>query len=135
MHDLGEARAYGIGFSRDGQRIYHATLTDLCCTEAETGQKVWQTRLSENANFNAGIAESFDGNWVAVVLPPYSVCWLDARSGALLARVEHPDLQPINDIGFSPDGNWFAVACTSHVTQLWDLKRLRAELSAMKAGW
>ncbi len=135
MHDLGPARSYGIAISHDSRRFYHATLHELCCTDAATGRRLWQTRLNENSNFNAGIVESFDGKIVAVGIPPYVVSFVDTATGQWLANLEHPDPQPLNDIAFSPDGHWFAVACTSHVTQLWDLRELRSRLKAMNADW
>ena len=135
LHDLGPARSYGIAFSDDCRRVYHATVTDLCCTDTDTGRRLWQTRLTETPNFNTAITESADGRLVATVMSPYVVSWVDVKTGQLVLRLEHPNPQPVNDIAFSPDGNWFAVACSSHVTQLWDLRRLRAELGVMKAGW
>jgi WD40 repeat protein len=135
FHDLGTARSYGVAFSRDSRRVYHATATDLCCTEAATGHRVWQKRLTEDPNFNTAIAESADGRLVAAVMLPFVVSLVDVQTGELVLRLEHPNSQPINDIAFSPDGNWFAVACSSHVTQLWDLRRLRDELGRMHAGW
>ena len=135
LHDLGPARSYGIAFSDDCRRVYHATVTDLCCTDTATGRRLWQTRLSETPNFNTAITESADGRLVAAVMSPFVVTWVDVPTGQPVLRLEHPNPQPINDVAFSPDGSWFAVACATHVTQLWDLRRLRSELGAMKAGW
>ena len=134
-HDLGPARTFGIAISHDSRRLYFATVHDLCCIEAVTGRLLWRTRLTENSNFNADIAESNDGTMVAAGIPPYAVSLVDAATGRWLANLEHPDSQPINYVAFSPDGHWFAVACTSHVTQLWDLRELRSRLKAMNADW
>ena len=135
VHDLGPARSYGIAFSDDCRRVYHATITDLCCSDTATGRRLWQTRLTETPNFNTAITESADGLLVAAVMSPFVVTWVHAQTGQPVLRMEHPNALPINDISFSPDGNWFAVASAAHVTQLWDLRRLRAELAAMNASW
>lgn len=135
LRDLGPARSYGIAVSHDNRRLYHATLHELCCTDPFTGRRLWQTRFSEDSNFNAAIVESGDGNIVAVAIPPHVISFVDTASGRWLANLEHPNPQPINDITFSPDGHWFAVACTSHVTQLWDLRELRSRLKRMNADW
>lgn len=135
FRDLGPARSYGIACSHDSQKIYHVTLRDLCCTDAATGRLIWRTRLTENSNVNAGIAESGDGRIVAVGLPPFTISLIDASSGAWLTNIEHPDDQPINGMAFSPDDRWFAVAYNSHITQLWDLKLVRLRLAEIKADW
>ncbi len=135
FRDLGPARSFAIAIGHDNRKIYHVNLRDICCTDAASGRLIWSTRLTDNSNVNAVVTESNDGKIVAVVLPPFTVSMIDAATGAWLTDFEHPDAQPINDIAFSPDGHWFAVACNSHMTQLWDLKLVRTRLAEMKADW
>ena len=135
MHDFGPARSYGIAFSPDSRRMYYATGYELWSVDTASGAPVWHTRVSETAHPNTGIRTSSDGKYVASVMNPYEVSLVEVETGRPLAAIQHPELQPINDIAFSPDGNWFAVACTTHVTHLWDMRRVHAELAAMNIDW
>ena len=135
IRDFGPARSYGIAFSPDSRRVFYATSYELWSMDTASGAAVWHTRLSETPHPNTAIRVSADGRYAATVMNPYEVSLVDAQNGRPLATIQHPELQPINDIAFSPDGNWFAVACTTHVTHLWDLRRVHAELAAMNIDW
>ena len=135
FHDLGYARSFSIAISHDSRRIYHVNFHDVCCTDAASGRLIWSTRLTDNSNVNAVVTESNDGKIVAVVLPPFTVSMIDTATGTWLTDFEHPDAKLINDVAFSPDGHWLAVACNTHITQLWDLKLVRQKLAEMKADW
>jgi len=134
-HEFGPARSYGIAFSPDSRRFYYATLCELWCVNTADFSTAWHVRLTEHPNPNTAIRVSANGRLVATVMAPYDVSLLDAITGQVLATIEHPEMQPINDIAFSPDGAWFAVGCTTHVTHLWDLRRIHAELAALKLDW
>jgi WD40 repeat protein len=86
----------------------------------------------------------------AVLYPTYSpdgqvlaVCRSSSRAVHLLdagtfeefARLEAPDAEPINALGFSPDGGRLAVACATRVTQVWDLRALRDRLATLGLDW
>jgi WD40 repeat protein len=133
-HDLGPSRGYGISFSPNGRWLYHATDRELWQTSVETGKPGWHIPC-ETETWNADIKASRDGQFVAAALDPYKVMLVDAATGRKIAFFEHPSTQMINTIALSPDGAWLAVGCTSHVTQLWDLRRLHTELAAMKLDW
>ena len=60
---------------------------------------------------------------------------IDPATGRELAALEHPDPQTISGLAFSPSGTQLAVATEGHVVQLWDLRRLRQELAALKLDW
>jgi WD40 repeat protein len=41
----------------------------------------------------------------------------------------------VSALAFSPSGTQLAVATEGHVIQLWDLRRLRQQLAALKLDW
>ena len=92
-------------------------------------------KLSEEAHPNGGIEISPDGTLIAAAMSPIQVTLVDPKDGQILAVLEHPDRQLINGLAFSPDGNYLAVICTTHITQLWDLRAMRAELGKMNLDW
>jgi WD40 repeat protein len=59
---------------------------------------------------------------------------LDCRTGKSLASLISPRPQEIFRASFSPDGGTLAVLGDSEV-QIWDLNRLRLDLSAMGLDW
>ena len=134
-NNLGPARGYALAFDPGSRHVYHATNFELCKTETSTGKRDWSVKLSEEAHPNGGIEISPDGTLIAAAMSPIQVTLVDPKDGQILAVLEHPDRQLINGLAFSPDGNYLAVICTTHITQLWDLRAMRAELGKMNLDW
>ena len=60
---------------------------------------------------------------------------INPSTGRELATLAAPQPQTINWLCFSPDGSRLAVACRNQTIQLWDLRRIRQQLAAMKVDW
>ena len=134
-NNLGPSRGYALAFDPDNRHVYHATNFELCKTEISTGKQAWNVKLSVEAHPNGGIEVSPQGDLIAAGMSPIQVNLVDPKDGHVLAVLEHPDRQLINGIAFSPDGDYLAVLCTTHVTQLWNLRAMRAELAKLKLDW
>jgi WD40 repeat protein len=81
------------------------------------------------------MAFSRDGRLMALARSQWLVSLIDPASGQELARMEHPDPQLVSALAFSPSGTQLAVATEGHVIQLWDLRKLRQQLAALKLDW
>ena len=132
---LGPVRSSGIAFSPDSRAIFHVTAREVFRTATATGQTEWHTAITDNDHSDGDLAVSEDGRMVAALANRYQIALLDADSGRLLAMIEHPYPQMITAIAFSPNASYLAAACTSHITQLWNLKAVRGELAKINLDW
>ncbi len=94
----------------------------------------WEHRDTPGA-FPYLMAFSDDGETMAVTPSATAVRLLDPKSGRTLAELEAPNPQMVSWLCFTPDGSRLAVACSTHLIQLWDLRRIRQQLAAMELDW
>ncbi|MCI0536386.1 MAG: serine/threonine-protein kinase [Verrucomicrobiales bacterium] len=134
-HTLAGRRPYGYAFRRDGERFAANDLEALRVWEVESGRLVLEAKWPVPNSGQARLAWSPDGRVIATTLNQYQIGLFDAVTGELLTRLEDPDPQLIEWLEFNPNGSQLAVACSSHVVQLWDLRRIRAELAARGLDW
>jgi WD40 repeat protein len=125
-------KAIGYGFNPEGTALAVGDLDEVFAVSLETGRRIWTTKA-----FGAPgpTVWSPDGRTVASVRDVMIPHLFDAVSGRLLARLEHPEPVPYNSVAFSPDSGRLACASTAHRIHLWDLRRLRTELVALKLDW
>jgi len=77
-----------------------------------------------------------DGELLAITETRGAVRLIDLPSLRTLAVLEPPGTEWAGELAFSPDGTTLAVMTSgAHVVQLWDLRRLRGELAAIKLDW
>jgi serine/threonine protein kinase/WD40 repeat protein len=81
------------------------------------------------------IAFSDDGETMAVSYSQSAVRLVNPDTGATFAELEPQNPQLMSWLRFSPDGTRLAVACSTHLIQLWDLRRIREQLAAMGLDW
>jgi serine/threonine protein kinase/WD40 repeat protein len=121
-------------FSPDSRRL--VTGGDACRIW-ETG--TWRRERAIEASAALGkvtyAALAPDGIVLAIAYEAQVVRLVDARTGQELATLPAPELPAIDRLGFSPDGNFLAGVMESVGVQLWDLRRLRAQLAEMKLDW
>ena len=129
------ARHYGVRFHPREPRVFVPTPLGIRAIDLPTRRVLWDRQLVDQEAPSALVAITADGRQLATCLTRYSFLLLDSRTGAVLARVEHPDPQSIVGLRFSPDGRRIAATCESRQVQLWDLARLRSELRAVNLDW
>jgi WD40 repeat protein/predicted Ser/Thr protein kinase len=76
-----------------------------------------------------------DGRLVALAVSPHALRLLEVGRWTEVATIAHPSRAPVNAIGFSPDDNLLALACGTHVVQLWDLREVWQQLAAIGLDW
>ncbi len=125
-----EANSATVAFSPDGKWLVAG---------ANSVYRLWQVGSWDHHDipgaFPYAIAFSGDGNTMAVSHSQSALRLVNPHTGQTLAELEAQNPQFVNWLGFSPDGTRLAVACTSHVIQLWDLRRIRQQLSTMGLDW
>jgi WD40 repeat protein/serine/threonine protein kinase/tetratricopeptide (TPR) repeat protein len=119
-----------VAFSPDGRWLVTACGQGVTFWEVGT----WEAGLQIPCRGEC-LAFSPDGRLLAVCDSPYVVKLFAPTDGRQLAALEAPNLHPIAHLCFSPDGSQLAAACTTHVVQVWDLRRLRRQLAAMGLDW
>lgn len=101
--------------------------------------KSWKPRplLSDIAP-NASPADaqfSPDGRWLAVIMADREVYLLRTTDFATVAVLDAPSNARLHRIAWDQGGEKLAVLAAQNTLQMWDLKRLRTNLSVLKADW
>jgi serine/threonine protein kinase/WD40 repeat protein len=104
---------------------------------------LWETRTWKR-KFTIGrtrpegsvaLAFSPDARTLAIGIEPGVVRLIAPDTGELLADLEGPDGSVIPHLRFSPDGSELFASEIDQQVQVWDLRKLRAELSKLNLDW
>jgi eukaryotic-like serine/threonine-protein kinase len=133
-----DVQANPVFFSPDGRRLITSTYN---------GPRIWDVgtwKLERQGHLQIGpigwprreIAWSRDGTLVAAAVSLYHVHLQDARSGKPLATFESPEGFQFRHLLFSPSAGQLVTASSRPpYVRVWDLRRLRHELKAMRLDW
>ncbi|HKJ56102.1 MAG TPA: hypothetical protein VJ978_08950, partial [Nitriliruptoraceae bacterium] len=138
--DFAFARIVNLDWSPDGSRIATAGFDDVAVWDAATGSEVH--RVDAVTGWST-VAWTPTGDHLAVAGTAPEILVLD-RDGGVVARLEEAERSGIEDLRFSPDGQWLAVARTGtnnavgplNATRIWDWEReeLVGELESQPAS-
>ena len=101
--------------------------------EVGTWRELYRTPKTEA--LEGPSAFSPDGRILAATRDGRAVQLLEARNGRVLADLEAPGAAPISWLRFTPDGASLLALERTRGIQVWDLRRLRAELAALNLDW
>ncbi len=124
-----------VSFTPDGRWLVTGSLEEYRFWDVETGQRGVRIPREQNPGLIGKTAFTGDGKMMAIARSQWVASLIDPTDGKELARLEHPNPQLISWLAFSPSGTQLAVATEGNVIQLWDLRRLRRELAALKLDW
>jgi WD40 repeat protein/serine/threonine protein kinase len=124
-----------VCFTPDSRWLVTGSIDEYRFWEIGTGQPGLRLPRPEKTGLGGAMAFTRDSRMMAIAQTPWLVQLIDPTSGHELASLEHPDPQLISWLAFSPSGTQLAVATEGHVIQLWDLRKLRAELAGLKLDW
>src|SRR5262249_1976424 len=132
LRQLPNSTAGGCAFNTDGSRLVLNESESAVVWDIDAGREVWRPRLPPG---EGPAAWSPDGRLVAVQRVSVVCVLLDAATGVVVARLQHPDLYPYTALAFSPDSGQLACTSTSHFVHLWNFRALRRELAALRLDW
>jgi serine/threonine protein kinase/WD40 repeat protein len=102
----------------------------------ETGS--WKHKYTfsrDRPDMSAAIAFSPDSRILAIGDEPGVIHLVAADSGDLLANLEAPFRIPLTSLRFSADGSQLFALQLDKQIQVWDLRKLRAELGKLNLDW
>ncbi|HXJ61705.1 MAG TPA: serine/threonine-protein kinase [Verrucomicrobiae bacterium] len=103
----------------------------------EVGSWKHQYRLTRPKAEDGPLAIAFspDGATLAITREPSVVQLLTTATGEILANLEAPRAAVLSFLRFSADGSQLFALEWDQQIQVWDLRRLRAELGKLKLDW
>ncbi|MFC8383106.1 hypothetical protein [Nocardia sp. NPDC057272] len=105
-----------IAFSQDGRRLYSLSSDSVRIWDTATRQPVGKAMESD---FFTGMTLSHDGRRIAVADDETIRQW-DAESGDAVGEPFKGHDDPIDSVGYSPDGKYLVSASTDHTLRFWD---------------
>ena len=121
------------GFSTDSQQVMVCGDGSLRGYAVQDGTLLWSTPVP--GAHSGYVSASPDGRLLAVRTTGITLHLFDARTHAMLCRLEHPDGAGPQHISWSPDSALLATCRGQHAVNVWNLRRLRAELRNMGLDW
>ncbi|HXG47470.1 MAG TPA: serine/threonine-protein kinase, partial [Methylomirabilota bacterium] len=121
-----------VAFSPDSRLLASGSQR---CQVWEVGSWRELHRTESTADMVLASAFSPDGRILAITKGRRSVQLLEPASGQVLAELEAPGAAPLSWLRFTPDGASLLALEWTRDIQVWDLRRLRAELAALKLDW
>jgi WD40 repeat protein len=122
-------------FSPDSRTLYTASREGMAAWEVGSWTMKWMNPCVGPVQTHRFPAIAGDGSLLAVSRTTHGVDLFDPANGSLLATVDHPDPRAIGWIALDGTGSRLAVNGSQHHIQLWDLRKLREELSALGLDW
>ncbi len=124
-----------VTFSPDGKWLVTTVGSDYRLIETES----WQVRRTipkdSGGDFVGRAAFSADGKILAVVDTMHEVKLLDPNTGGEYAVLSVPGDPGLGVLCFSQDGSRLAAHAADGLIHVWDLRRTRHQLAAMKLDW
>lgn len=107
---------------------------EIQAIKVQDAAQLWNLPRPESSGGGAlGIRS--DGNLLAATLGLRSIALIRCSDGQIIATLSAPTPEPVTALDFSPDGRFLAVATTSHLSQIWDLREIQSELKKLNLDW
>jgi tetratricopeptide (TPR) repeat protein len=124
-----------LAFSPDNKFLVVGYGNEVQYRQVGSWESTDALRLEREAAALHCLAFSQEGSVLAVRTWRGAVRLLDWATGQELARLAAPNTEMASHLAFSRDDRWLAVVCQTQVVQLWDLRRIRRQLSDIGLDW
>ncbi len=131
LRELPESGLGLVSFSPDSRWLAVSAGQSLRVEEVATGKVRWRAVRSDGGAHACPVLFSPDGSLVAAEFDRNEAALFEAATGRMIVRLVHPQRELISSFAFTPDGGRLAVACPTHVVQVWDLRELDREQTAL----
>jgi WD40 repeat protein/predicted Ser/Thr protein kinase len=125
----------GVTFSPNDRWLVSGTQDGYQFWDVATWRRAHRIPRPEEANASGVMDFSPDGRLMAAAHTRTLVKLYEPTTGAEIATLESPNWQEIGAMRFSADGTRLVVARATDAVELWDLRRLRAELDRLGLDW
>ena len=122
-----------VAFTPDSRSLVSGASDEYCFWDVATGKPGLRIPRDPAGTIWGPMAFTCDGKVMAIARSRWLVQLLESATGRELASLEQPDAQGVAWLAFNPDGTQLAVA--SDVVHVWDLRKLREALAALKLDW
>jgi serine/threonine protein kinase/WD40 repeat protein/Flp pilus assembly protein TadD len=131
------ARIARPAFSPDNRWLVIGTFLEYSFHQLEGSRWQCRRRLPRDKGASSAglVAFTRDAQMVAVAYSSRSIRLFDTAQWRELAAVSAPDSEELYWLCFSPDGGQLAASTVAGTIQLWDLRRIRAQLQDMGLDW
>lgn len=134
LRNIPAALPEGGQFSLDSSIIYLSMAGEIQAIQVQDAAQLWNLPRPESSGGGAlGIRS--DGKLLAATLGLRSIALIRCSDGQMIATLSAPTPEPVTALDFSPDGRFLAVATTSHLSQIWDLREIQSELKKLNLDW
>jgi serine/threonine protein kinase/WD40 repeat protein len=133
VHDFPTFDRANVTFTPDNRWLVAGASDEYSFWDLATGGRGLRLPRAQSGTLWGPMAFSADGRLMAIARSRSSVQLLEAGTGRELASLEPPNPQGVGWLAFSPSGTQLAVA--SDLVHVWDLRRLRQALAALKLDW
>ena len=131
LHVRGAAR---VALSPDGG-LLAAGSTTYEVWQTGSWKKLYEVHKGDSENGLGLIAFSPDSRWLALLEDGREIVLLEAATGNELARLQAPHQPGIGAFCFSADASKVVALQSDQSIQIWDLRAMRRELSALNLDW
>jgi eukaryotic-like serine/threonine-protein kinase len=127
--------SYALGeFSRDGRWL--ATGGEMLqLWDTQTWKVAKASRSRPELGQPGASVFTYDSRMLAVIYSSQVIRLLDPDSGDEIATFTDPLGRLFHSLAFSRDGTLLAVAGNNNLTQVWDLRKIRAQLNELGLDW
>ena len=133
---LEEQSVVNAAFSRDGRWLLTGTRTAYQFWDTDDWEENLSKRIGRKVVGGRGVMAFHPKEKIlAVSLDETSVQLIDLTNDEILVELRPPNPTSLMQLEFSADGTQLAALTAIHDTFVWNLSRLRRELSAMGLDW
>jgi serine/threonine protein kinase/WD40 repeat protein/Tfp pilus assembly protein PilF len=132
-----DAMIADVAFSPDARWLVTATATEYRFWLVDSWALGWIVKRQQGIDNPGSVAFTPDGSVLAIGLSPSIVQLHEVATGRAIAKLQSPDSDQVDVVGFSADGSQLVVASRDkrESLRIWDLRLIRSQLRDVRLDW